>query len=263
MPNYCNNYLHITGDEKSISDFKKKSTEKKDKFLETFYPLPTNIDMNESGAFPAWYEWRVENWGTKWDIHPSLDEESPTHLTYSFESAWSPPVAALEYISNDYPGLSFFIKFEENGNNFIGYAKLEKGECIESQEADYNVQAGFNTEIENSFFKDDTLHIDIKVTYKKDKWDFQASELHSSIIEIKIKSNENTFQFNNISKYKTELIGLENINNSNFQDMFCDDLEYYLGSQIDVIKSMVEKNQIETSLNTLELKQTQKITFKI
>lgn len=48
-----------------------------------------------------WYDWAVENWGTKWDItsehngDPTVSDDGLS-VQFSFDSAWSPPIAAYE-----------------------------------------------------------------------------------------------------------------------------------------------------------------------
>ena len=41
-----------------------------------------------------WYDWRVQNWGTKWDLN--LDNFSELEHAVHFSTAWSTPIAALE-----------------------------------------------------------------------------------------------------------------------------------------------------------------------
>lgn len=69
-----------------------------------------------------WYDWNVTNWGTKWDVAIShgeeypeteLMEESETSLAYRFNTAWSPPIPAIEKLSEQYPKLHFNLSYEE------------------------------------------------------------------------------------------------------------------------------------------------------
>ena len=69
-----------------------------------------------------WYDWNVRNWGTKWDVAVSWDEEYPetelmeeseTSLAYRFNTAWSPPEPAIAKLSEQYPNCSFTLSFEE------------------------------------------------------------------------------------------------------------------------------------------------------
>jgi hypothetical protein len=77
---------------------------------------PINFDGNH------WYDWNVRNWGTKWDVGVSDDdkypdtelmEESESSLAYRFNTAWSPPLPAIEKLSSQYPDVEFTLSFEE------------------------------------------------------------------------------------------------------------------------------------------------------
>jgi hypothetical protein len=78
----------------------------------------------ESLAFSGnnWYDWNVRNWGTKWDVAVSYEQEYPetelmeetdTLLVYRFNTAWSPPVEAITKLSQQYPSLEIDLVFEE------------------------------------------------------------------------------------------------------------------------------------------------------
>ena len=121
MPNWCNNTLDISGDEAEIKRFKENAESYEDKqhlSLEKLYPIPEKEN---------WYNWHVENWGTKWDVDGELINESSETLDYVFDSAWTPPIEAFTKISLDYPTLRFKLEFEETGMEFAGYADIEKG----------------------------------------------------------------------------------------------------------------------------------------
>jgi hypothetical protein len=69
-----------------------------------------------------WYDWNVRNWGTKWDVairhgeeypETELMEEDETSLSYRFNTAWSPPLPAIEKLSQQYPDLEFNLSYEE------------------------------------------------------------------------------------------------------------------------------------------------------
>jgi hypothetical protein len=48
----------------------------------------------EAHGYESWYDWRVANWGTKWDISGDVQEDGSDYLTVGFDSAWSPPLNA-------------------------------------------------------------------------------------------------------------------------------------------------------------------------
>jgi hypothetical protein len=69
-----------------------------------------------------WYDWNVRNWGTKWDVgvydekeyaETELMEESDTSLAYRFNTAWSPPIPAIETLSMQYPECEIALSYEE------------------------------------------------------------------------------------------------------------------------------------------------------
>ena len=76
--------------------------------------------------FYHWYTWRVRNWGTKWDITAKIEKLGPQlkngkrELVYTFDSAWSPPCAAFERISEDWPLLKFRLTYREEGMGVKG-----------------------------------------------------------------------------------------------------------------------------------------------
>ncbi len=75
-----------------------------------------------------WYDWKIQHWGTKWDVEAELVEEGDDgYLEYQFDSAWSPPVTWLEHVSQEYPTLRFLLKYEEDGCAFMGRAKAIGG----------------------------------------------------------------------------------------------------------------------------------------
>ena len=72
------------------------------KMLDEGILLVSNI--RNYGA-PTWYEWCVENWGTKWnscDTYISGD-------SLCFWTAWSPCLPVIEAMSKMFPGLSLHI----------------------------------------------------------------------------------------------------------------------------------------------------------
>lgn len=92
MPNWCHNYISITGEQELISNLWDK-IQKTEEFLNVLFPRPKDQEEN-------WYRWNCDNWGTKWD----LDESSLKRLTYDGEgeisgyvgTAWSPPLKAFD-----------------------------------------------------------------------------------------------------------------------------------------------------------------------
>jgi hypothetical protein len=84
----------------------------------------------------GWYEWNCRNWGTKWSasgIDVTVDE--PTHLTYVYNTAWSPSLEVVQELSRQYPNLTFSIDYvEEQG--WGGERAYKGGEVTYSLEYD-------------------------------------------------------------------------------------------------------------------------------
>lgn len=167
MPNYCDNYLNVSGKQKEVA-----------KFLNNFATLNTNRDlvfsMNNIIPQPCscddknfnWYnDWRLENWGCKWDIDQNVEVEdvfdeliqnndtdgySEVYIPYT--TPWCSNLEFIEKASKKYPNLIFNIKYYEPGCELAGDYTYEDGNETEN----YCYQGGDSFEylvwaIENDF----------------------------------------------------------------------------------------------------------------
>lgn len=94
--------------------------------FEVILPTPRHLLDGE-----GWYDWRVANWGTKWEadgVH--REDTSPEQVDYRFSSAWSPPVAIVEALGANFPSLSFHLSYDEPGGGFIGDFQVEEGRVV-------------------------------------------------------------------------------------------------------------------------------------
>jgi hypothetical protein len=62
-------------------------------------------------------------------------------VTYSFDTAWAPPIEGYIHISRLFPGLRFTMTYYEPGMCFAGCAIIEDGEVIASSEASDGAEA--------------------------------------------------------------------------------------------------------------------------
>ena len=69
--------------------------------------------LGAPGAMPFWYDWNCDNWGTKWDTDAELTEHDTDHIQYVFDTAWSPPFAALVKLGEQFPGVYIELEWEE------------------------------------------------------------------------------------------------------------------------------------------------------
>ena len=130
MPNWCSNTIEIEGTKEQINAFVSFLDEQNGKEWFTFFK-PTPPELKEEG----WYEWNVENWGTKWNCdaqdwvkveNPSADESS---VTFWFDSAWSPPTALYEFIEAT-STLNVKASYNEGGMGFVGEFVDGVDECF-------------------------------------------------------------------------------------------------------------------------------------
>ena len=136
MPNWCSNTIEIEGTKEQINKFVSFLDEQNGKEWFTFF-RPTPPELKSEG----WYEWNVENWGTKWNCdaqdwmkieNPSEDQAS---VTFWFDSAWAPPIALYEHIELNSPlnvkasynecGMGFVGEFVDGSDDYYEYENLE------------------------------------------------------------------------------------------------------------------------------------------
>ena len=70
-----------------------------------------------------WYDWRVQNWDTKWDAYDveQHDFDDPDQYEVTFNTAWSPPDAICNQIREDYPDVEVSWFYDEPGCEIAGY----------------------------------------------------------------------------------------------------------------------------------------------
>jgi hypothetical protein len=76
----------------------------------------------ERFGFGNWYDWRIANWGTKWNVGKDVDIDnlSECNITLSFATAWSPPIPVVEALSRKYPEIEVTLRYIETGCWFAG-----------------------------------------------------------------------------------------------------------------------------------------------
>jgi hypothetical protein len=120
MPNWCDNTLYLKHKDKTMLEKARLAADNGDLF-NTFLPLPEEQKDN-------WYDWHINNWGTKWDLN--LIEanyiEPEKELAIYFYSAWSPPIAWYEHMVE--LGFEVEAMYNEPGMQFCGTYTNENGE---------------------------------------------------------------------------------------------------------------------------------------
>ena len=144
MPNWCNNSINISGSTETIKTLWDEANREGSGLLNAMKPMPKELDGTTSptpqegqagykgpqpkiDGFDNWYDWRVQNWGTKWDIDPSEGLEftdngdGTAQISGWFESAWAPPIQAYDTFLDDMDGCSLTADYHEPGMDFAGF----------------------------------------------------------------------------------------------------------------------------------------------
>ena len=161
MPNWCDNQITITGPNSVIDKIEKivkeESDDAKNGLLQFLHPMPKELLDTEAGPIAKtkaeknarqarklefgaenWYDWRVNNWGTKWEVcefygvdrqhlNDSPDEST---ISFAFSSAWSPPIGAYEQFLSDNDNCSLKAWYYEGGCDFMGCWDNGDDECL-------------------------------------------------------------------------------------------------------------------------------------
>tara|TARA_Y100000114_G_scaffold56199_1_gene51447 strand:- start:3564 stop:4043 length:480 start_codon:yes stop_codon:yes gene_type:complete len=72
-----------------------------------------------------WYDWNIENWGTKWNTYDAEILDINESIEYTFNTAWAPPemaIAALrEIYKEERDGVTITAFYDEPGVQMAGY----------------------------------------------------------------------------------------------------------------------------------------------
>lgn len=124
MPNWCNNTININGPKDKINKLWKSA--KKEGLLQVMHPMPKELEGTTSPSDEDnWYDWRVNNWATKWDVDTEgLEYKDHKNGTASisgwFDSAWSPPTGAYNEFLAKNEDCSIKALYYEGGMDFGG-----------------------------------------------------------------------------------------------------------------------------------------------
>ena len=123
MPNWCDNTLTIRGNKETIQKFIESSVEVEDNKqtwlrLGKLHPAPEE----------DWYDWRIANWGCKWECEIYNMDVTDEYAKIYFSSPWSPPCEWIDFVSKRFfPDLHFRLSFIETGVWFCGMIEGQNG----------------------------------------------------------------------------------------------------------------------------------------
>ena len=176
MPNWCNNTLELQHKDPAMIE-RARAAMIRGEFLHEFIPVPKELTETVSGGFSDpeeqaklleqtkaniekygygnWYDFCVNEWGTKWDVggsdygNPTITEDGK--MIAGFDSAWAPPTNAMEKLVDMgftvklyyyEPGMCFAGIWEGNEHGFdddyYEYADMDSVEVVKTLPAELN-----------------------------------------------------------------------------------------------------------------------------
>ena len=175
MPNWCNNFIMISGEEsnmKPIYDlFNNRIPQDETLVMTTLVPENEEFHKIEaSGKFLL--SPYVEYYGCKWDFplnECDMAKLEPDDVSFANVTAWSPPEAFCQRLSKKY-GVDVTVQYSEGGNNFAGTTSYSNGEEIENEcytyrEGTYRLEPDYfwecvTTDLEWMFCENPSITID-------------------------------------------------------------------------------------------------------
>ena len=136
MPNYCTNILMLNEDSNdSIWDVLRDYISNGRLDFELIRPMPDELRGTTSptpkDTDPAtkealiqkygadnWWDWCVQNWGTKWNCDMDAEKNQSKHCM-TMDTAWSPPIPIVAQLSK-LTGREFRLTYIEEGVDFCG-----------------------------------------------------------------------------------------------------------------------------------------------
>ena len=132
MPNWCENIATFKHNELEMMAKLNEAIVSK-KLFGSFFPTPPELDQDglhseeneqfrellcKKYGYETGYDWRIGEWGTKWDTEPYVMDEFDNSITLSFDTAWDPPLAFYDKMV----GLGFDVNamYHEPGMAFAG-----------------------------------------------------------------------------------------------------------------------------------------------
>ena len=212
MPNWCDNTVYITHDDpKKIQVL--VDAWKENKFFGTIHPEPDYTKVKVKPTFPsikgnddpvdpesAWWDWRVQNWGTKWEIttdesHIDIQENQ---IRASFATAWSPPTGIFDKLVADGYGVNAL--YYEGGCAFCG-------EYVDGSDETYGTDGKWQ-DVKNTI--PDNIDLEFGITENMKEWAMQELADEIEELEETLKEKDDAELSAQLIAKKKELEEMEN-----------------------------------------------------
>lgn len=177
MPNWCNNFIRISHQDKTLIDAIEATTGTENGVLATVLPCPEELNdpdlttwsgdreeeleakkkaMKEKYGYESWYDWNIAHWGTKWDLcEPQITRVDDNTVEISCDTAWSPPIAAYEAMLEK--GYEIEAYYYEPGMCFAGIWDNGVDDCYQDWGNSATARATLPQELDDMFGISDSL----------------------------------------------------------------------------------------------------------
>ena len=153
MPNHCYQQVHVYGPRFLVKELYDHLTKADPEFCQVIKPMPFEQWLAPATRLmgyevEGWYDWRVTNWGTKWDVvdveitqslllhddEPDTDDPWTMNASFSFNcwTAWSPPIPVWDKLVE--MGLSVDADYQDEGMMFEGRYVNGEDKCWEPED---------------------------------------------------------------------------------------------------------------------------------
>ena len=117
MPNHTDNRVILSHDDSQMIDNIYNVMNTGDAELCNYLIPEPRDDAGEPTS--GWYDWRLEHWGTKWEIyHPHVNRMDANTLVMNFDTAWSPPIPVYDKLVE--MGFEVNARYLDEGWLYIG-----------------------------------------------------------------------------------------------------------------------------------------------
>ncbi len=137
MPNHVKNVFQFSGSKEVLDELAAllKGGEG-DTFRELDFdkviPSPVNMFRDNLGeedrirckeqGIPIWYDWQIENWGTKWNSYSTRTLRKDESYVIAFSTAWDSPAPIVDKVFQLAEAMKFSVKYyyADEGGFFAG-----------------------------------------------------------------------------------------------------------------------------------------------
>ena len=178
MPNWCNNSVEIYHEDPAMIE-RVRTAFNDGRLLAEFIPIPQSLKIvagcvgdpdeqkkleedtarnKEVHGYGNWYDYCINEWGTKWDVgsdgNPAQD--IPGGLMLGFESAWAPPCAAYDKLTEQgfriramyfEPGMAFAGIWEDGIDDYYEYGGLDSAGIAEELPVELDEAFGISEDV--------------------------------------------------------------------------------------------------------------------